>query len=132
MNRVIPKISSGEFDLLLTETLCFNPIEGLKIRIPTSNNKTGLAGKDITFNFIFEYNSDPKDRNIHTRTKNNQIDVCINNFGDTLISGTSRPLTFQFGSAPIKLYFSGMILKDNQLDLKMMSFTVSIYQGKTE
>lgn len=128
MNRVIPKISSGEFVLLLTESLCFNPIDGLKICIPTSDNKTGLPGKDITFNFIFNYNQEPSDRKIQTSILDNQVNLSINNFGNTIISGTLNPLTFQFGVVPIKLYFSGMLIKDAN-DIKLMNLTVSIYQG---
>ena len=66
-SRIIPKISSGKLKLLISETLCFNPLDGLEIRVPTANEQTGKAGKDIVFNFIFEYEKDPQ----HSRNKIN-------------------------------------------------------------
>lgn len=130
MNRVLPKISSGEFDLLLTESLCFNPLEGLIINIPTSNENTGLPGRDITFEFVFKYDGNPSNNVIKTSLNKNQVEILLNNFGSALISGILNPLTFQFGKVPIKLYFSGMLIEDQDKKLRMINFTVSIYQGK--
>lgn len=130
MNRIIPKISSGNFDLLLTESLCFNPLDGLKIHIPTSDDKTGRPGKDITFNFIFNYDQNPNNREIKTNLKDNKVDVIINNFGGSVIAGILKPLTFQFGNIPIKLYFTGLLLKENPENFTTIHFTVSIYQGR--
>lgn len=129
MNRVTPKIFSGDYGLLLTESLCFNPLEVLKICIPTTDDKTGLPGRDITFNFIFRFDQDPSNKEIRTSIQNNQVDIVINNFDSAIITGVLHPLTFQFGNVPIKLYFSGMLIEDKAQNLKMMHFTVSIYQG---
>lgn len=110
MNRVLPKVFSGDFGLLLIESLCFNPSEVLKICIPTTDNITGLLGKDINFNFIFKFDENPSNKEIRTSIINNQVDIIINNFDSALITGILNPLTFQFGNVPIKIYFSGMLI----------------------
>ncbi len=55
---------------MVSETLCFNPLDGLKINLPTSDQITGLPGKDIIFNFEFKYENEVTTREIKTTIVN--------------------------------------------------------------
>ncbi|HAT2098237.1 TPA: hypothetical protein I8032_000298 [Legionella pneumophila] len=132
MNRIIPKISTGNLELLISETVCFNPLDGLQINLATINSQTGQLGADVIFNFIFLYDGTGNNQ-IRTTIDKDKINIHIPNFGNALISGLTKPLTFQFGNIPITLFFTGMLLT-NEMDAnaKLMQFTVSIYQGNVK
>lgn len=130
MNRVIPEISSGSMKLVISETLCFNPMDGLKMHVQTANQKTGKIDGMITFNFIFHY--DPSlPSEAKTSIEKQCINIHITNFGiGTLHSGLTNNLAFNVGGTPISMSFFGALLINGEDEKKkMLHFTVSVFQG---
>jgi hypothetical protein len=130
MNRIIPKISSGNLKLLVAETICFNPLDGLLISVPTINETTKTLGNDLIFKFIFPFQKEIENGKIDTSIINGEINITIYNFGSSLLSGLTKPLTFKIGNNPISMFFTGLLLtNESEENKKLLQFTVSIYLG---
>jgi len=130
MSRVIPQISSGDDKLLISETVCFNPANGLLIEVPTKPRKFS-DNVNIYFNFTFPIQKDMENGTIETKIIDNKINITIYNFGSSLLSGLIKPLKFTIGNISISLFFTGMVLNGRALDEdKLLQFTFSVFSGE--
>tara|TARA_R110002072_G_scaffold159343_2_gene310418 strand:- start:5147 stop:5533 length:387 start_codon:yes stop_codon:yes gene_type:complete len=125
MSRVIPKIFSGNRQLIVSETICFDPMEGLLIDIPiTSGGKSDY----IQIDFDFPVSSELEKGKVETKVTDKIIKISVCNFGDAIISGLVKPLTFNLGNTKIWLSFTGMLLSNKeQSEQKLLQFTISIF-----
>lgn len=53
MNQINGTITSGKKQLILSDTVCFNPLDGLKIIVPTSDRPTIGFDNHLIFNLLF-------------------------------------------------------------------------------
>lgn len=130
MNQMNSIIMSGKKELILSDTVCFNPLDGIKIIVPISAGPTTIGlDNHLIFNLLFAYNDNANKGKYVTRTEGKTITISIENFGGSLLSGTTTPITFHIGKETLFFYFTGLLLTDNeQQDPKLLQFTFSIYK----
>lgn len=127
MNQVNFKINSGKRKLILSETVCFNPLDGIRVLMPTYDESMKL-NENLIFNFSFSYNESDKNGKYETSVDGKNINIAIQNFGSSLLSGTINPLVFHIGKQSISLFFTGFLLANNEdKNSKLLQFTFSIF-----
>lgn len=130
MSRILPLICSGSNKLVISETICFNPLDGLLIEIPTTSKQTS---DKIFFNFNFPFQAGEEKGKIETNIVDHRINITVHNFGNTFLSGLTTPLTFKIGNLSISLFFTGMLLTNrSHEEKKLLQFTFSIFSGEVK
>jgi len=134
MNKVIPKILIGKSLVLLSETVSFPPELGLKFSVPTFDESKQQSGPELFFEFIFDYDSAKPPGGMKPELVNDGtakgVKIFLTNFGSSLPSGLTHPLSFNIGTASFSLLFGGhLLVNDKDSNFKMLTMTVSVFQG---
>ena len=117
MSKVLPKIFNGNLQLVISETLCCVPTNGIQIHIPITTEKNAI------FKFIF--NSDPISsiRNVEVSQKDDNVIFVLTNFLNSLGASLSTPFKFKVGKDIFFLQFYGVSTGEN-----ILCFTFSIFK----
>jgi hypothetical protein len=124
--QIIPKIYSANKRLMFSETLCFNPCDGVIIKVPTSDGK---SQSELTFSLQFTDDENKTESSYKTENLgNNTLKFVFENFGGTLGSGTTTPVKFSIGDTSYFLYFYAQRLHGgSDQENKMLHMTITMY-----
>ena len=120
IGKIIPKISSGNSTLILSETVSFVPDRGLTITIPGT-----VAGSEITIKFIFVNQKNEPASVLPQLTTPHAMTYTLTNFNNQLGVGTTTPLSFQLGFTSYAMFLFVHSLGNDENSLNTM--TISIY-----
>ena len=122
IGKIIPKISSGNNKLMLSETISFSPDSGLTITIPGAT-----TGSEITLNFIFRNQENEPAAVQPQLTSPHTMTYTLTNFNSQLGVGTTTPLSFQLGFTSYFMFLFVHTLGSNESSINTM--TISIYSN---
>ena len=107
----------------------WNPINGLKISIPTRDEKNpSITTKNLDFNFIFIFDSTIPPRYDLKITNESCCEIKLFNFGNALPTGTVKPIGVKYSNVTISIFLIAQSI-ENPVEGKILNMTVSFFLG---
>lgn len=119
MSKIIPQIFNGNAELLISETFCCSPSQGIKIHIPITQEKNSI------FEFSFIRDDNYTNREIKVSSDGANLQFILINFSNQLGASLSTPFNFQVGKENFSLQIFGISPGDD-----ILCFTISIFKKK--
>lgn len=116
IHRVVPKLKNGNLTLVISETLCIDPMHGLELVLPINLEKN----LKIFFDFGDKVNQDGK---VETVVEGDILKIKFSNFLNTFGVSLANPLHFSIGNNSFLIRMYGFSNNPN-----ILSLTISIFK----
>ena len=114
MNRVVPLLKNGNLTLVISETLCIDPTQGLELMLPINLEKK--------LKIIFDFGDKEKqDNKVEMSVEGDVLKIKFSNFLNTL-EVSVNPLNFTVGSSSFLIRMYGFSNNPN-----ILSLTISVF-----
>ena len=124
---ILPEVTNGNKKLVVNQTVCFDPSDGINFRIPAGLDTSGnVIPIDINFRFSPELGEDGK--NIEIKMKGRTVRVLLKKFFARIPIGTFKPIPFQIGQIQFHMFFTCYSLDGEGSQDRSMTMTLSLYK----
>jgi hypothetical protein len=119
MNKITPIIFNGDWQLIMSETLCCDPTHELLLLLPITSEK------NIPFRFLFKTNANTTDKGINIFQERDTLVFTLTNFLHALGASLANSFEFKIGDDPFYLQLYGISTGESLLCL-----TISIFRKR--
>lgn len=116
MNRVVPTLKNGNLTLLVSETVCIDPTQGLELVVPINLEKS------LKIVFVFG-DKEMQEGKVETSVEGDVLKIKFSNFLSMLGVSLVNPLNFSIGNSSFLIRMYGFSNNPNTL-----SVTISLFK----